>query len=34
MKVENANSQEPAQEAREKFLLRELVPLWAGRQGW
>lgn len=24
----------PAEEAREKFLPREMVPLWAGRQGW
>lgn len=34
MKAEYANSDVPAEEAREKFLPREMVPLWAGRQGW
>lgn len=34
MKAEYANSDVLAEEAREKFLSREMVPLWAGRQGW
>lgn len=33
-KAEYASSDVLAEEAREKFLSRELVPLWAGRQGW